>query len=442
MRQGTDIKDECMVTKHSEDIREYIQEKLNEGQSREVLKERLMIYGHNPDLVDDIRIGAENNSHSPYFSKKIFLILIFVALLGIALFAFLLPESKSSSLPAEGSKEDVSAQLNSSDFKKPACLENWNCGEWSVCINKMQTRTCTDNTTCKSSISKPSETRSCTTCSEKWTCSLWSECKDSIQKRSCIDENACNTNISKPSEMQSCEDPKPSENCVPIIKNGESKDKLDIVFVSSRLDDSEFDQDIQNSLFNDPPQLTGQSNGDRVYLENSSKGILVIEPFKSNTKKINVWKITKKGIFKPEDIFPEVKDFVKSNCPFYDEIIVLENIDYEGYVSSRGGGGVAITTIEAVAHEFGHSFGGLYDEYLLTSENVSTSPSQGFDSSLNCDVAGCPKWKNLEGYGCYAGCFAPNVYRSADLSIMKEIHAPSYSPAAIEHLTKLMNQYN
>jgi len=43
----------------------------------------------------------------------------------------------------------------------PACVENWQCTEWSECINGTQTRTCTDLNACGTTLNKPEEQRSC-----------------------------------------------------------------------------------------------------------------------------------------------------------------------------------------------------------------------------------------------------------------------------------------
>ena len=42
-------------------------------------------------------------------------------------------------------------------------------------------------------------------CNELWECSDWSICIDSIQSRSCIDSNKCGTKVNKPAETRACE---------------------------------------------------------------------------------------------------------------------------------------------------------------------------------------------------------------------------------------------
>jgi len=43
------------------------------------------------------------------------------------------------------------------------CTSNWNCGDWSVCSNNQQTRTCSDSNSCGTTTNKPAETKSCST---------------------------------------------------------------------------------------------------------------------------------------------------------------------------------------------------------------------------------------------------------------------------------------
>ena len=41
------------------------------------------------------------------------------------------------------------------------CEENWQCSDWSSCVNNKQTRTCNDLNDCNTFINKPSETKIC-----------------------------------------------------------------------------------------------------------------------------------------------------------------------------------------------------------------------------------------------------------------------------------------
>ena len=42
-----------------------------------------------------------------------------------------------------------------------ACTEAWSCGEWSACVNGMQSRTCADVNRCNMTLFKPESTKAC-----------------------------------------------------------------------------------------------------------------------------------------------------------------------------------------------------------------------------------------------------------------------------------------
>ena len=88
----------------------------------------------------------------------------------------------------------------------PSCTEDWTCTGWSDCIDGTQTRICTDNNNCGTTLNKPSESQACeVVCVEDWTCGEWSDCVDGIQARTCTDNNNCGTAKDKPSGYQECE---------------------------------------------------------------------------------------------------------------------------------------------------------------------------------------------------------------------------------------------
>jgi pimeloyl-ACP methyl ester carboxylesterase len=91
-----------------------------------------------------------------------------------------------------------------SSGSSPSCQESWTCGAWNSCNSGLQTRTCTDQNACGSTITQPSLVQTCTACTESWTCDSWSSCSGNSQSRSCVDGNGCGTTASKPSESQSC----------------------------------------------------------------------------------------------------------------------------------------------------------------------------------------------------------------------------------------------
>ncbi|MFH1608224.1 MAG: hypothetical protein ABIA78_03755 [archaeon] len=86
------------------------------------------------------------------------------------------------------------------------CIEDWNCGVWSECLDEIQTRICTDLNSCGTIENKPIANKVCTpiTCKEGWDCGVWSECLEGEQTRVCTDLNNCGTEVNKPEVYQEC----------------------------------------------------------------------------------------------------------------------------------------------------------------------------------------------------------------------------------------------
>ena len=89
------------------------------------------------------------------------------------------------------------------------CTPNWQCSEWSNCIDNAQIRNCYDVNLCGNAQDKPIERQTCgTPCTPNWQCNEWdpSGCNETqLQKRTCIDTNNCNILNGKPEEAKSCE---------------------------------------------------------------------------------------------------------------------------------------------------------------------------------------------------------------------------------------------
>ena len=96
------------------------------------------------------------------------------------------------------------------------CIPNWQCTEFSICINGQQQRSCADSNRCNTQSNKPVLARSCVInpaipqCNEAWQCTPWSICKDDEQTRGCNDLNVCGTEYNKPNTIQSCQKISPS----------------------------------------------------------------------------------------------------------------------------------------------------------------------------------------------------------------------------------------
>ncbi len=110
-----------------------------------------------------------------------------------------------------------------------ACVEYWECNEFSECINEEKTRRCWDNNEC-GAVNVFTEIRDCNisdlnavdqnitdvnaldenrfdengNCIEKWQCSEWGECVNGWEKRDCIDLHECDSEELKPRLYQHC----------------------------------------------------------------------------------------------------------------------------------------------------------------------------------------------------------------------------------------------
>jgi hypothetical protein len=91
-------------------------------------------------------------------------------------------------------------------------------------------------------------------------------------------------------------------------------------------------------------------------------------------------------------------------------VLIVYNTERYGGV----GGIIAATTrnwygVPVGAHELGHSFFGLADEYIYTSEYPNCPKNCNRPTSANCDVDGCPKWKDLADAGFEGVSCTPDI---------------------------------
>ncbi|MFH1597566.1 MAG: MopE-related protein [Patescibacteria group bacterium] len=88
------------------------------------------------------------------------------------------------------------------------CQEDWECTDWSDCIEGQQTRECTDLNSCGTEINKPPELQDCE-CEEIWQCTDWSECINNQQTRECVDIDNCGTYVNQPDLTRDCDSTPP-----------------------------------------------------------------------------------------------------------------------------------------------------------------------------------------------------------------------------------------
>ncbi len=287
--------------------------------------------------------------------------------------------------------------------------------------------------------------------------------------------------------------PKFSENtsCKQVIYKGDSSQKIDLVFVGSGFEDqNQFESTIRFVINEDGDQ----------------NGLFSFEPFKSNINKFNIWMVDEyktytlhhldvspiidKWTFGP---FPLIDATIA--CPFGNEFALLSlyprfrsyvdadanSASYTGkpaHFAHVGLGGeivgdlnypidVGITdpydqncqgngqwpacgisaydpndSQRLFAHEFGHSFGGLFDEY----NNGSSSNGRDTGTLANCDATNiCPKFSGYSGIDCNAVCGFTNWYRPyAENTLMGDHRKQKidYEEVSEDRLTAITNGYS
>lgn len=167
--------------------------------------------------------------------------------------------------------------------------------------------------------------------------------------------------------------------CIPITKNGDSSKKIDILVVPVNYKGSELDIFQKEILTKHVDYLFSK------------------DPFSLNKDKFNIWFL---------DVDSDIdcsyengrscwnrieNNVVQTSCTFADKIIVLDKEGAGGYASGFGTK-TAVTrgssnqeSVGVTMHEFGHSLGGLADEYDDSSRSSMTDLP-------NCDAFACPKW--------------------------------------------------
>lgn len=191
--------------------------------------------------------------------------------------------------------------------------------------------------------------------------------------------------------------PNKKMDCSTVIYNGDEEEKLDIVFLADDYKDlEEFKEDIDEYI---------------------NYGFYIVEPFKSNKKKINFFHVNEFKDLGCENIksniicdSSKVKD-IAIRCP-NDYIIVLsKNKIFSSLRSTTYNGIIAINTADnklVIMHEIGHLIGDLADEYIVRGLTTVNAP--------NCDLMPCSKWDKKS---CFKECSSSNYYRSTKDSLMR-----------------------
>lgn len=135
----------------------------------------------------------------------------------------------------------------------------------------------------------------------------------------------------------------------------------------------------------------------------------------------------------------------------YEHIIILVNTDhyggggiYNSYNLSYTGGK---SFLPVVVHEFGHSFGGLGDEYAYSNDDpIYFSDTEPWEPNLTTKATAYIKWENLikEGKaGLYegGGYLEKGVWRGSENCRMRTNEEPDFCAVCQQALIQLINFY-
>jgi len=226
-------------------------------------------------------------------------------------------------------------------------------------------------------------------------------------------------------------------NCLNLVNSGPSDDRINIVFLPVGYKSLEkFRNDILR----------------HIDLNSRNNGLFSFEPFKSNKGRFNVYYVNEtvnlgcsldcEGI--PSMMCCNDDKIVEaaSQCPA-DQIIVLADkpqfcgsATFYAKICSYG------ISPMVMMHEFGHSFGGLGDEYNYEEvypEYVKTINSYELNFP-NCDKPGCEKWKNITDE-CWKGCSISALFRPTKSSCIMYTYVPEFDAVDIMHINSLLRNY-
>jgi hypothetical protein len=227
------------------------------------------------------------------------------------------------------------------------------------------------------------------------------------------------------------------QNCVNLRYTGNPSQKIDVVFVPSGYSD-------MKKFANDVIRF--------VDIQGKNKGLFALEPFKSNTDKFNLYLINQtedmgcslncQGISSMICCNDNKVEEVASQCPADQIVVIQDTADFCGTASSYAKVCAISRGQEVFTHEWGHSFGGLGDEYDY-SAYYPTYVAEYYDYP-NCDMQGCPKWSSLglSGTECFKGCGVSSAYRPTQGNCMMYGYVGQYDSVCALQMKKLMDNYS
>lgn len=261
-----------------------------------------------------------------------------------------------------------------------------------------------------------------------------------------------------------------------VVKSGNPNDKIDVAIVAEGYTDEEMDlfmKDAQRSceaLFSYEPFASSKDKFNVIAVKSVSEDTNVSIPHE------NLWRKT--AVNSNFDTFyaeryltvenVHLLNDVLSGIPF-EHIIILANTD------TYGGGGIynsyTMTTAHhelfapVIVHEFGHSFGGLADEYFYEKDDIVTaiytSDSEPWEQNITTLFDFESKWKDMlpeetqipteptdkaeAEYitGVYegGGYLSKGVYRPAVVCRMRNNTATQFCPVCQRSLQRIIDFY-
>jgi hypothetical protein len=216
--------------------------------------------------------------------------------------------------------------------------------------------------------------------------------------------------------------------CEPLVYNGNPSDKVDVAILAYGYTD-------MNQFKNDA-------------LKWINTGLFAYEPFKSNSGKFNFYLInqqqsdfsctrdesTRTLIYCDDDKVEKQA----SQCPADQIVILLNDKEFCGTASTYARACNGYNLKQVLTHEFGHTFGGLGDEYSYSAAYPEYKAIAA--NYPNCDVEGCSKWASFN-QGCFAGCGVDELFRPTDNNCLMKRYTNVFCPICARHIEELLNNY-
>lgn len=115
---------------------------------------------------------------------------------------------KDSNNTRAGSILTVNTTHCTTNCDPAACVPNWNCSDWGSCsVQGLRTRICIDYNQCPVGSGQPETSESCVPsliCQPTFVCGDWSACVNRVQSRSCTDTSSCGQHAPNSFTRQSC----------------------------------------------------------------------------------------------------------------------------------------------------------------------------------------------------------------------------------------------